>query len=159
MKIRVISVGKTNESYFKKATLEYAKRLTKYTQVKFVTIKQEKTWDNMSPAEEDQIKAIEANKILAQLNKRDYVIALDLRGKQLSSEGLAKKIKKLTVRGYSTIDFIIGGSLGLHQEVINRADESLSFSKMTFPHQLMKVILMEQIYRAFKINRNEPYHK
>ena len=159
MKITIITVGKVKESYFRGAIEEYSKRLSKYCKLDIVEVADEKTPDKASETEEDQIKAKEAERIMKHLRDDAYVIALAIDGKQPDSVELADKIEKLGVQGNSHIQMIIGGSLGLHGSVLSRADYKLSFSKMTFPHQLMRVILLEQIYRAYRIINGEPYHK
>ncbi len=159
MKITIITVGKVKESYFRGAIEEYSKRLSKYCKLDIVEVSDEKTPDKASETEEMQIKAKEAERILKHVKDDAYLIALAIEGKQLDSEQLADKIEKLGVQGNSHIQMIIGGSLGLHTSVLSRADMLLSFSKMTFPHQLMRVILLEQIYRAYRIISHEPYHK
>lgn len=159
MKITIITVGKIKEKYLVMAIEEYAKRLSRYIKLELVEVSDEKTPDNASALEELQIKKTEGLKILKNIKEGAYVIALAIEGKMLSSEELAQNINNLGVNGVSHIVFIIGGSLGLCEDVLKRADSLLSFSKMTFPHQLMKVILLEQIYRAYRINTNEPYHK
>lgn len=159
MNITILSVGKIKEKFFTDATKEYTKRLSRYCKFTEEVIPDEKANDNYSPAEIDQVKIKEGQKILNKIPKNTYIIVLDIKGLQLSSEELAKKIDSLGVEGISDITFVIGGSNGLSDEVLKIADFKLSFSKMTFPHQLFKVILLEQIYRAFKINANEIYHK
>ena len=159
MRISVVSVGKIKEKYLKMAIDEYAKRLSKYCKLDFIEVNDEKTPDNASDAVNEKIKDIEGERILNNIKKDSYVCALAIEGKQLTSEELADKMDKLAVTGNSNITFVIGGSLGLSKAVLDRADFKLSFSKMTFPHQLMKVILLEQIYRSYRINKNEPYHK
>ena len=159
MRISVVTVGKIKEKYLKMAIDEYAKRLSKYCKLEFIEVNDEKTPDNASEIVNEKIKDIEGERILNNVKKDSYVIALAIEGKQLTSEELADKMDKLAVTGNSNITFIIGGSLGLSKSVLDRADYKLSFSKMTFPHQLMKVILLEQIYRSYRINKNEPYHK
>ncbi len=159
MKITVISVGKIKEKYFTGAINEYAKRLTKYCKLDLVEVPDEKAPENLSDKEMIQVKDKEGERILAKIGDQAYVIALAIEGKQLTSEDLSETIEKLGVSGKSHIVFVIGGSLGLADAVLNRANYKLSFSKMTFPHQLMKVVLLEQVYRAFRISRNEPYHK
>lgn len=159
MRITIITVGKVKESYFRGAIEEYSKRLSKYCKLDIVEVADEKTPDKASDTEEAQIKAKEAERIMKHVRDDAYVIALAIEGKQLDSVQLAEKIEKLGVQGTSHIQLIIGGSLGLHQSVLSRADYKLSFSKMTFPHQLMRVILLEQIYRAYRIISHEPYHK
>ncbi len=160
MKITVISVGKIKEKYFTGGAInEYAKRLTKYCKLDLVEVPDEKAPENLSDKEMIQVKDKEGERILAKIGDQAYVIALAIEGKQLTSEDLSETIEKLGVSGKSHIVFVIGGSLGLADAVLNRANYKLSFSKMTFPHQLMKVVLLEQVYRAFRISRNEPYHK
>ncbi len=159
MKITIITVGKVKESYFRGAIEEYSKRLSKYCKLDIVEVADEKTPDKASETEEGQIKAKEAERIMKHVREDAYVIALAIEGKQLDSVELADKMETLGVQGKSHIQFIIGGSLGLHGSVLSRADYKLSFSKMTFPHQLMRVILLEQIYRAYRIISHEPYHK
>jgi 23S rRNA (pseudouridine1915-N3)-methyltransferase len=159
MKITLISVGKIKEKFFTDAINEYVKRLSKFCKLNEEVIQDERADDNFSQAEIEQVKEKEGIKILSKIPKNSYVIVLDVKGKQLSSEELAEKIKTLGIDGKSDITFIIGGSNGLSQDVLNISDFKLSFSKMTFPHQLFKVILLEQIYRAFKINAGESYHK
>lgn len=159
MRITIISVGKIKEKFFDQAVKEYAKRLSKFCRLNEEIVQDERADETYSQAEIDQVKIREGQKILSKIPKNSYIIALDIRGSQISSEDLAKKIDSLGLEGISDITFIIGGSNGLSEEVIRRADYKLSFSKMTFPHQLFKVILLEQIYRAFKINSGEAYHK
>lgn len=159
MKITVISVGKIKEKYFTGAINEYAKRLTKYCKLEQVEVPDEKAPENLSDKEMIQVKDKEGERILSKINDQAYVIALAIEGKQLTSEELSTHIEKLGVSGKSHIVFVIGGSLGLADAVLKRANYKLSFSKMTFPHQLMKVVLLEQVYRAYRIVRNEPYHK
>lgn len=159
MKITVISVGKIKEKFFTEAINEYAKRLSKFCKLSEETIQDERADENFSDSEIEQVKIKEGSKILAKIPKNSFIIALDVKGTQISSEGLAQKINQLGIDGTSDITFIIGGSNGLSSEVLQAANFKLSFSKMTFPHQLFKVILLEQIYRAFKINAGESYHK
>ena len=158
MKIAVIGVGKLKEKYFVMAVEEYGKRLLRYCRLELVETADEKTPDGASPAEEERIKRLEGERILKAVREEDYVIALAIQGEALSSEELAQKLQDLSIRGRRIV-FIIGGSLGLHDSVLARADMRLSFSKMTFPHQLMRVVLLEQIYRSFRIIKGEPYHK
>lgn len=158
MKIAVIGVGKLKEKYFVMAVEEYGKRLSRYCRLELVETADEKTPDGASPAEEERIKRLEGERILKAVREEDYVIALAIQGEALSSEELAQKLQDLSIRGRRIV-FIIGGSLGLHDSVLARADMRLSFSKMTFPHQLMRVVLLEQIYRSFRIIKGEPYHK
>ena len=159
MNITIISVGKLKEKYLKLGIEEFSKRLSKYCKLDMIELDDEKCPENLSDKDMEIVKNKEGQKILSRIKNNSYVIALAIDGKNLSSEALADTISKLTVRGISHITFIIGGSLGLADEVLKRADYKLSFSKMTFPHQLMKLILLEQVYRSFRINNNEPYHK
>jgi 23S rRNA (pseudouridine1915-N3)-methyltransferase len=159
MKITLICVGKLKEKYLSQGVEEYAKRLSRYCTLDIIELADEKTPDNAGEALEDIIKKKEGERILKALKEDSYCIALAINGNMQSSEELASKIDTLGVSGTSHISFIIGGSLGLSEEVIKRADYQLSFSKMTFPHQLMRMILLEQIYRAYRIISNQPYHK
>ena len=159
MNISVISVGKLKEKYLKLGIEEFSKRLSKYCKLDLIELEDEKCPENLSEKDMEIVKNKEGQRILSKIKNNSYVIALAIDGKKLSSEELADTISKLAVRGNSHITFIIGGSLGLSDEVLKRADYKLSFSKMTFPHQLMKLILLEQVYRSFRINNNEPYHK
>lgn len=159
MKITLVTVGKIKEKFYTEALAEYAKRLSRYCKLEIVQVADEKTPDKASELEEQQIKKREGERILAQIKDGAYVIALAIEGKMLDSGELAKKIEQLGVGGTSQIVFVIGGSLGLSDAVLKRADYKLSFSKMTFPHQLMRVILLEQIYRSYRIIAGEPYHK
>ena len=159
MNINIICVGKLKEKYLRDASAEYEKRLSRYCRVQIRELKEARLAENASPEEEEAVKTEEGKSILKALSSSSFVIVLDIGGKELSSDQLAEKIGSLATTGESTVDFIIGGSLGLSEEVKKRADFRLSFSPMTFPHQLMRVILLEQIYRSFKILRKEPYHK
>ena len=159
MRITLITVGKIKEKYLKDAIAEYSKRLTKYCKLDILEVNDEKTPDNASEIVEEQIRNKEGERILKYVKEDSFVITLEIQGKQLTSEELSNKIESLGVQGISHIVFIIGGSIGLGQEVLKRSNYALSFSKMTFPHQLMRVILLEQIYRSFRIINNEPYHK
>ena len=159
MKITVVTVGKIKEKYFTDAIAEYSKRLNRYCKLEIVQVADEKTPDGASEALENQIKDKEGERILKNIRRDATVIALAIDGKMLSSEQLADKIRQLGVMGESHIQFIIGGSLGLSDRVLEAADMLLSFSKMTFPHQLMRVILLEQVYRSYRIIQGEPYHK
>ncbi|HBA63984.1 MAG TPA: 23S rRNA (pseudouridine(1915)-N(3))-methyltransferase RlmH [Lachnospiraceae bacterium] len=159
MKVTLITVGKIKEKYFTGAIAEYVKRLSKYCKLEIIELTDEKTPDRASEAEEQKIKEKEGERILKSIKEGAYVIALAIEGKMLSSEELAEKMNLLGIEGKSQITFIIGGSLGLDPRVLNRADYLLSFSKMTFPHQLMRVVLLEQIYRSYRIIHGEPYHK
>ena len=159
MKITLITVGKIKEKYLKDAIAEYSKRLSRYCKLEIIEVADEKTPDHASEVVEASIRAKEAERILKYVKDDAYVITLEINGKMLTSEELSEKIDTLGVQGTSHIIFIIGGSIGLGNTVLKRSDYALSFSKMTFPHQLMRVILLEQIYRSFKIMRNESYHK
>lgn len=159
MNISIVTVGKLKEKYLKQGIEEYLKRLGAYAKVDVVEVADEKAPEELSDTEMIQVKQKEGERILAKINPDAYVIALAINGKLKSSEELADSLDKLATYGKSKVAFVIGGSLGLSDEVLKRSDEQLSFSKMTFPHQLMRLILVEQIYRAFRINRGEPYHK
>ena len=159
MKVSVICVGKIKEKFFSDAIKEYEKRLSRYCKLSITELADEKTPDGASEALEEQIKKKEGERILKAIPEGAYVVARAIEGKQLSSEELASFVDKLGVNGTSHIVLIIGGSLGLSKEVLARADYLLSFSKMTFPHQLMRVVLLEQLYRAYRIISGEPYHK
>lgn len=159
MKITLITVGKIKEKYLKDAIAEYSKRLSRYCKLEIVEVADEKTPDNASDTVEDAIRDKEGERILKYIKEDAYVITLEIAGKMLTSEEMAEKIEKLGVQGTSHIIFIIGGSIGLGREILKRSDYALSFSKMTFPHQLMRVILLEQIYLSYRIMNHEPYHK
>lgn len=159
MKITVLTVGKIKEKFYTAAIDEYSKRLSRYCKLNIIQVADEKTIENSTEKEMDIIKAKEGERILKNIPDDAFVITLEINGKMLDSEELADKINKLGIMGESHIVFVIGGSLGLHQDVSKRANSKLSFSKMTFPHQLMRVILLEQIYRSYRIINNEPYHK
>ncbi|MFD1954613.1 23S rRNA (pseudouridine(1915)-N(3))-methyltransferase RlmH [Paenibacillus thailandensis] len=159
MQITIISVGKLKEKYLKDGIQEYSKRLSAYCKLNLVELSDEKAPEEMSAAEMEQVKRKEGERILAQLKQDQFVIALAIEGQMWTSEKLSNELDKLALHGKSQVVFIIGGSLGLADEVLKRADMLLSFSKMTFPHQLVRLILLEQIYRAFRISRGEPYHR
>ena len=159
MKITLITGGKIKEKYLKDAIAEYSKRLSRYCKLEIIEVADEKTPDNASEPVEDGIRDKEGERILKYVRDDAYVVTLEIEGKLLTSEELAKKIENLGIQGTSHIIFIIGGSIGLGKEVLKRSDYALSFSKMTFPHQLMRVILLEQIYRSYRIISHEPYHK
>lgn len=159
MKITLITVGKIKEKYFTEAIREYAKRLSRYCKLEIVELEDEKTPDRASEAEERQIKEKEGERILKAIKEGSYTIALAIEGKKMTSEQFAKKMDTLGIQGKSHVNFVIGGSLGLDERVLQRAEEWVSFSDMTFPHQLMRVILLEQIYRGYRIIHKEPYHK
>lgn len=159
MNIQIICIGKLKEKYWTEAIKEYSKRLSRFCTLEIVELKESLLPNNASPADEEKVKLEEGREILKAIKDGTYVITLEIKGKSLSSEELASKIDELGIIGRSNVAFVIGGSLGLSPEVSKRADFKLSFSKMTFPHQMMRVILLEQIYRSFKINRHEAYHK
>ncbi|MRX73414.1 23S rRNA (pseudouridine(1915)-N(3))-methyltransferase RlmH [Bacillus lacus] len=159
MNIQICTVGKLKEKYLKMGIDEFQKRLSPYAKIEIIEVSDEKAPENLSQQEMEQVKEKEGERLLAKISEDTHVIALAINGKMKSSEQLAEDLDKLATYGKSKIAFIIGGSLGLSQTVMKRANDTLSFSKMTFPHQMMKLILLEQIYRAFRINRGEPYHK
>lgn len=159
MKITILTVGKLKEKYWKQAIAEYEKRLGAYSKVEIIEVPDEKAPENMSDKEVEQVKEKEGQRLLAKVKQQSTVITLEIKGNMLTSEGLAKEIESRMTRGQSAFTFIIGGSNGLHKDVLDRSDYALSFSKMTFPHQMMRLILIEQVYRAFKIMRGEAYHK
>ncbi len=159
MQLTFITVGKLKEKYLIQGINEYKKRLSAYTKINMIEVTDEKAPEHLSEADMLQVKEKEGERILQHINRDQHVVALAIEGKMLSSEQLATELNRLFTYGTSHIVFIIGGSLGLSKAVYKRADLLLSFSNMTFPHQLMRLILIEQIYRAFKINRGEPYHK
>ncbi|MGL4521006.1 MAG: 23S rRNA (pseudouridine(1915)-N(3))-methyltransferase RlmH [Bacilli bacterium] len=159
MNISIICVGKLKDKYIKLGIDEFSKRMKAYAKVEIIEVADEKAPENMSAAEEEQVRNKEGERILAKVNDDTYVIALAIEGKQRSSEEFARELDRLATYGNSKIAFVIGGSIGLSKDVYKRADELISFSKMTFPHGLMRVVLLEQVYRAYRINRGEPYHK
>ncbi|MCR5311612.1 MAG: 23S rRNA (pseudouridine(1915)-N(3))-methyltransferase RlmH [Lachnospiraceae bacterium] len=159
MKIKILCVGKIKERFFTDAVSEYCKRMSKFSEVEIIEAADEKTDEKASDAEREIVLSKEGERLLKNIGDRDFVFILDIKGKKLCSEEFALKIKETMVSGFNTLTFVIGGSLGLSDKVKARGNYSLSFSDMTFPHQLMRVILLEQIYRAFKINAGEPYHK
>ncbi|WP_065409488.1 23S rRNA (pseudouridine(1915)-N(3))-methyltransferase RlmH [Pseudobacillus wudalianchiensis] len=159
MNITIVTVGKLKEKYLKQGIAEYVKRLSAYAKIDIIEVADEKAPEELSITEMEQVKQKESERILAKISPDTHVIALAIEGKMKTSEELAKNLDQLATYGKSKIAFIIGGSLGLHEGVMKRANDTLSFSKMTFPHQLMRLILVEQIYRSFRINRGEPYHK
>ncbi|MDE6847349.1 MAG: 23S rRNA (pseudouridine(1915)-N(3))-methyltransferase RlmH [Lachnospiraceae bacterium] len=159
MKITVITVGKIKESFYREAVAEYVKRLSRYCKLEIIQVDDEKTPDKAGAALEEEIRHREAERIMKYIKEDAYVITLEIQGKMYGSEEFADKLDRLAIQGKSHIQFIIGGSLGLHEEVCKKADHAVSFSKMTYPHQLMRVILLEQIYRAYRIINGEPYHK
>ncbi len=159
MKITIIAVGKIKEKFYREAVAEYEKRLSRYCSLEILEVADEQTPERASAAEEELIKKKEAERILKHIRENSYVITLEITGKKYDSESFAGQIEKLGLQGTGRLVFVIGGSLGLHESVSERADLKISFSDMTFPHQLMRVILTEQIYRAFRIMNHEPYHK
>ena len=159
MKITIIAVGKVKEKFYREALAEYGKRLGKYCRLEVVEVEDEKTPDKAGEALELQIKEKEAQRILKYVKEDAYLITLEIEGRKMDSVSFAKKLEKLATYGTSHIQFVIGGSLGLHDMVSARADEKISFSDMTFPHQLMRILLEEQIYRGYRIICGEPYHK
>lgn len=159
MKIRIVSVGRIKEKFMQEGIKEYSKRLSRYCNLEIIEVDDEKAPENLSHKEMEQIKNKEGERILPRIPSNSYIISLEIQGKHLSSEEFSEKIESLMIEGINDITFIIGGSLGLSKEVSQRSNFKLSFSKMTFPHQLMRVILLEQIYRGFRIMKCEPYHK
>lgn len=159
MKITIAAVGKIKEKYLKDGIAEYVKRLSRFAEVELIEVEDEHAPESLSSAQESQVKMKEAERLLRRIKEGSYLILLDLAGKQLTSEEFSSKLENIMLSGNSQITFIIGGSLGLDQSLVNAADFRISFSKMTFPHQLARLILLEQVYRAFKILKNETYHK
>ncbi|MGE5702946.1 MAG: 23S rRNA (pseudouridine(1915)-N(3))-methyltransferase RlmH [Clostridia bacterium] len=159
MQITIVTVGKLKEKYLKEGIEEYSKRLSAYCKLQVVEVADEKAPEELSATEMEQVKRKEGERILAQLKPEQYVIALAIDGQMWSSEKLSAELDRLATYGKSQVAFVIGGSLGLANVVLKRADVQLSFSKMTFPHQLMRLVLVEQVYRGFRIMRGEPYHK
>lgn len=159
MKITIICVGKIKEKFYRDAVSEYAKRLSKYCKLEIIEVQDEKTPDHANEALEEQIKEKEASRILKYIKEDAFIYSLEINGIKPDSQELASQIQSLSIQGKSHIQFIIGGSLGLHKSITKAADRAISFSNMTFPHQLMRVILLEQIYRSYRIIQGEPYHK
>ena len=159
MNIQIVCIGKLKEKYWSEAVNEYTKRLSRYCNMEITELKEARLPANPSAADEENVKIEEGKSILRVIKEDTFVITLEIFGKQLSSTELADEIEELSLMGKSNITFVIGGSLGLSQEVSRRSDFKLSFSKMTFPHQMMRVVLLEQIYRSFKIIKHETYHK
>ena len=159
MRIRIIAVGKIKEKYIRDGIKEYIKRLSRYCSIEIVEVEDERAPENLTDREIDIIKGKEGKRIISKISSNSYIIPLDIKGKQMSSEELAGKMEDLMIDGINDLTFIIGGSLGLSDDVLARSHLKLSFSKMTFPHQLMRMILLEQIYRGFRIIRGEPYHR
>lgn len=159
MNITIVTVGKVKDKYLKMGMDEFEKRLKSYAKVSLVEVADERAPESLSEADMEIVKKKEADRLLAKIGPTDYVIALAIEGKMKTSEQLSTDLASLMTYGRSKVSIVIGGSLGLHESIYKRADELLSFSKMTFPHQMMKLILLEQVYRSFKIMKNEPYHK
>lgn len=159
LKITIIAVGKLKEKYLKEGIAEYSKRLSRFCDLNIIEVADEQAPENLSSAQEEQVKKREAERILKRVSSGSFLIVLDVKGKKLDSEGFASKLRSLFLSGNSNITFVIGGSLGLDGELLRKADFSLSLSDMTFPHQLTRLILLEQLFRAFKIINGEPYHK
>ncbi|MGM0140192.1 rRNA large subunit m3Psi methyltransferase RlmH [Enterococcus sp. DIV0755b] len=159
MQIKIIAVGKLKEKYLVQGIKEYMKRLGGYTKIELIEVADEKAPENLSAAQMQQVKDKEGERILAKIKEQDYVFALAIEGENPTSEAFAKQMAQLMVQGKSHFVFVIGGSLGLSTAVMKRSNAAISFGKMTYPHQLMRLILVEQIYRAFRINHGEPYHK
>lgn len=159
MKIKIICVGKLKEKYFKDAIAEYQKRLSRFTKIELIQVADEQAPEKLSLAEQNQVKEIEGQRILAKIKSKEYVYVTAIKGKERSSEEFALELEKLGTYGHSDLTFVIGGSLGTSSAVNQRADDLLSFGKLTLPHQLMRVVLIEQIYRGFMINNGSPYHK
>lgn len=159
MNIKIVCVGKLKEKYFKDGIAEYVKRMSRFAKVKIVQVPDEKAPEKLSPAEMEQVKEIEGKRILDKIKDKEYVYVTAIKGKERTSEAFAKELSNLTTYGHSAITFVIGGSLGTSDAVNKRADDLISFGKFTMPHQLMRLVLIEQIYRAFMINSGSPYHK
>ncbi|CCO08361.1 23S rRNA (pseudouridine(1915)-N(3))-methyltransferase RlmH [Desulforamulus hydrothermalis] len=159
MKISILAVGKLKEKYLEAGIQEYLKRLTPYARLDIVEVPDESCADHAAAAEEDRVRRKEAGRLLKRMRPGTFLIVLDPRGRLYTSEEMAQQLQALALKGRSDVTFIIGGSLGLAPEILQRADITLSFSKLIFPHQLMRLMLLEQIYRWFKIIKNEPYHK
>jgi len=159
MKIKIVTVGKLKEKYLKDGIEEYSKRISRFATVDMIELADEKTPDRASDSENEKILELEGNRIISKIGDREFVIVLAIEGKTLSSEEFSKQLEQASINGYSTLTFVIGGSLGLSPQVKNRANLSLSFGRLTLPHQLMRLVLVEQIYRAFTIQQGSPYHK
>ncbi|MCY7079273.1 23S rRNA (pseudouridine(1915)-N(3))-methyltransferase RlmH [Streptococcus oralis subsp. tigurinus] len=159
MKIKVVTVGKLKEKYLKDGIAEYIKRISRFAKLEMIELADEKTPDKASELENQKILETEGARILSKVGERDFVVVLAIEGKTLSSEEFSKQLEQASIKGYSTLTFIIGGSLGLAPVVKNRANLSVSFGRLTLPHQLMRLVLIEQIYRAFTIQQGSPYHK
>ncbi|MCY7063883.1 23S rRNA (pseudouridine(1915)-N(3))-methyltransferase RlmH [Streptococcus oralis] len=159
MKIKIVTVGKLKEKYLKDGIAEYTKRISRFTKLEMIELADEKTPDKASELENQKILETEGARILSKVGERDFVVVLAIEGKTFSSEDFSKQLEQASIKGYSTLTFIIGGSLGLAPIVKNRANLSVSFGRLTLPHQLMRLVLVEQIYRAFTIQQGSPYHK
>ncbi|MFR7276694.1 23S rRNA (pseudouridine(1915)-N(3))-methyltransferase RlmH [Streptococcus pneumoniae] len=159
MKIKVVTVGKLKEKYLKDGIAEYSKRISRFAKFEMIELSDEKTPDKASESENQKILEIEGQRILSKIADRDFVIVLAIEGKTFFSEEFSKQLEETSIKGFSTLTFIIGGSLGLSSYVKNRANLSVSFGRLTLPHQLMRLVLVEQIYRAFTIQQGFPYHK
>ena len=159
MKIKIVTVGKLKEKYLKDGIAEYSKRISRFAAVEMIELADEKTPDRASDSENAKILDLEGNRILSKIGDREFVIVLAIEGKTLSSEEFSKQLEQASINGFSTLTFVIGGSLGLSPQVKKRANLSLSFGRLTLPHQLMRLVLVEQIYRAFTIQQGSPYHK
>ncbi|BBA07608.1 23S rRNA (pseudouridine(1915)-N(3))-methyltransferase RlmH [Streptococcus oralis] len=159
MKIKIVTVGKLKEKYLKDGIAEYTKRILRFAKLEMIELADEKTPDKASELENQKILETEGARILSKVGERDFVVVLAIEGKTLSSEEFSKQLEQASIKGYSTLTFIIGGSLGLAPVVKNRANLSVSFGRLTLPHQLMRLVLIEQIYRAFTIQQGSPYHK
>ena len=159
MKIKVVTVGKLKEKYLKDGIAEYLKRISRFAKLEMIELADEKTPDRASESENQKILGIEGQRILSKVGDRDFVIVLAIEGRTFSSEEFSKQLEEASIKGFSTLTFIIGGSLGLSSSVKNRANLSVSFGRLTLPHQLMRLVLVEQIYRAFTIQQGSPYHK
>lgn len=159
MKIKIVTVGKLKEKYLKDGIEEYSKRISRFATVEMIELADEKTPDRASDSENEKILELEGNRIISKIGDREFVIVLAIEGKTLSSEEFSKQLEQASINGYSTLTFVIGGSLGLSPQVKKRANLFLSFGRLTLPHQLMRLVLIEQIYRAFTIQQGSPYHK
>lgn len=159
MKIKIVTVGKLKEKYLKDGIAEYSKRISRFAKLEMIELADEKTPDKASEIENQKILETEGTRILSKVGERDFVLVLAIEGKTFSSEEFSKQLEQASIKGYSTLTFIIGGSLGLAPSVKNRANLSVSFGRLTLPHQLMRLVLVEQIYRAFTIQQGSPYHK
>ena len=159
MKLKIVTVGKLKEKYLKNGIDDYSKRLSRFANLEMIELADEKTPDRASDSENQKILELEGTRILSKIGDRDFVIVLAIEGKTLSSEEFSKQLERAPINGFSTLTFVIGGSLGLSPQVKKRANLSISFGRLTLPHQLMRLVLVEQIYRAFTIQQGSPYHK